>query len=448
VSRRLARLSLALALVGGLSACGPSKAPPEAPPGGEPTSIAYNPDRQSEVQPLRKGGPDDALTATIRTTLAEVARARGLPPKGAVAGRRLRRDEVIGLIMTKTERDLPKGVLEAQGDLLRGLGLMPADYRFVDGIYDLIRKNVAGFYDEDQKTMFLLDDLGSGDRETLVHELEHAIQDQHFDLGKLIQYTPGDSDRVTAAHAIAEGDAMSVMFEVMLGDAFLMAPKALRFAMVASVAFAEGGTATPRVLQASLIAPYVDGFTFVQGLRKRGGWQEVDAAFRQPPTSTEQLLHLDKFDAREPAIAVPVPPLPAGDGWTQRDADVLGEQGLRMVLEQWGRVGPAAKAAAGWGGDRYLVAQRADDSGGDVVMVGWHLVFDSPGEAKEAAAFIRRPLKSCAERSEVGPLAFKHRGDAVAVVAGPFRKVDGEARGSAGSCALAGRWLDAILATR
>ena len=62
---------------------------------------------------------------------------------------------------------------------------------------------------------------------------------------------------------------MSAMFEVMLGNAFMMSPQALRFAMVASVAMAEGGVATPRVLQASLIAPYVDGFTFVQALRKR-----------------------------------------------------------------------------------------------------------------------------------------------------------------------------------
>ena len=349
----------------------------------------------------------------------------------------------------KAERDIPKGVLDAQGDLLRALGLMPADYDFVGGIYALLERNVAGFYDEDSDTMFLLDDLGMADRETLVHELEHALQDQHFDLDRLVGYTPGESDRVTATHAIAEGDAMSTMFEVMNGNAFLIDASALRFMMVASVAIAEGGQATPRVLQASLVAPYVDGYRFVQALRKQGGWTAVNEAFRKPPASTEQLLHLDKYAAREPPIVVAKPAPPLGDGWTDKDTDVLGEQGLRMVFEQWGRVAEAAEAAAGWGGDRYRVMERPHPDGGVAVAASWLVVFDDEAEAKEAEALMRgEHAKACTEREIVGPFAYRRRGAAIAMVAGPFQKKDGVARASAGDCKGASAWLDAILASR
>lgn len=392
---------------------------------------------------------DPALEAMIERTLMEVAGTRQLVVKRRVRGQRLGRDEVIERVMAKAERDIPKGVLDAQGDLLRGLGLMPADYDFVGGIYALLQRNVAGFYDEDSDTMFLLDDLGMADRETLVHELEHALQDQHFDLDRLVGYTPGESDRVTATHAIAEGDAMSTMFEVMNGNAFLIDAAALRFMMVASVAIVEGGQETPRVLQASLVAPYVDGYRFVQALRRRGGWTAVNEAFRTPPASTEQLLHLDKYDAREPPIVVGKPASPPGDGWVDKDADVLGEQGLRMVFEQWGRVTVAAEAAAGWGGDRYRVMERPLAQGGVEVAAAWLVVFDDDDEAKQAEELMRGAHdQACTAREVVGPFAYRRRGAAIAIVAGPFEKVDGVARASAGDCKGASAWLDSVLASR
>lgn len=447
---RLGRASAFTVFTLALFGCGESSTTARPPAAG--TAPSPSPAAEAEAMPEgadEEAPTDPALAKMIRRTLMEVAGERELVVKREVAGRRLNRAEVLERIMAKTKRDLPEGLLEAQGDLLRAFGLLPADYRFVDGIYELIQRNVAGFYDEDLDTMFLLDDLGAADRETLVHELQHALQDQHFDLGKLIDYTPGDSDRVTATHALAEGDAMSTMFDVTLGDAFMMDPGALRFAMVASVAMMEGGQATPRVLQASLIAPYVDGFRFVQTLRQRGGWHAVNEAFRKPPTSTEQLLHLDKFDAREAPVKVPKPPLPPGSGWKESDSDVLGEQGLRMILEQWGRVDDAQKAAAGWGGDRYMVAKRDRDDGEVAVAVAWLLAFDDEAEADQAARFLKQqhPVV-CAENDDRGPFAWKRRGSRLAVVAGPFLKKDGAAQKSLGDCTTATAWVDATLATQ
>jgi len=382
---------------------------------------------------------DPQLRQAIDDAMAQLSQVRGLAVKREVNGRRLDRDAVIELIMAKAQRELPEGVLEAQGTLLRGLGLIPTDYDFVGGIYALLRNNVAGFYEQHGETMYLLDDLpAAGDRETLVHELEHALQDQHFDLKAMLKYRAGDTDRVTAAHALCEGDATSVMFEVSTGSAFAVSERMLRMAMIASVAFVEGGAETPRILQKALVAPYLDGFRFVQALRRRGGWHAVDEAFRSLPQSTEQLLHLDKFDAREPALVLPEPPSP-GAGWTKQDVDVLGEQGVRMVFEQWATNEVAADGAAGWGGDRYLVVHH-----GDLRAVAWHIRFDDQSEATQAAALIGAKHPTCTERSDLGPLAWVRKGDSIAVTAGPFHR---ELR-SASDCAAATTWVDAILASR
>src|SRR6185437_16309232 len=104
-----------------------------------------------------------------------------------------------------------------------------------------------------------------------------------------------------AAHAVIEGDATSASLDVVAGSAFDVSETALRTLL--ELSGGASGVASPHVLQASLSAPYADGFAFVQRERRRGGWAAVDAALLSPPVSTEQLLHADKYAQREPPIA-------------------------------------------------------------------------------------------------------------------------------------------------
>ncbi len=433
------------ALIGLAVGCG-EPAPlrnPAGLPNADPSASAAG--SAEEPAPAPADGAD--LSLEIEPMLARVAKARALAPKHPVQGERLDRKRVIELIMAKTEKELPQGVLEAQGEMLRALGLIQPEYDFAGGIYELIQQNLAGYYDQHVDKMFILDDLPQAAvDETLAHELVHALQDQHFDLTALLTYRPGDSDRVTAGHALAEGDAMSAMFELTHGDARKVSVTKLRVAMVASVAFSPSGASTPRVLQASLIAPYVDGFRFVQELRERGGWAAVDAAYAQLPISTEQLLHLDKYLANEQPVALVAPKLPAG--FEQQDHDVLGEQGLRMVLEQWASNDEAALGAAGWGGDRFAIGKR-EVSGGADWTTAWHLVFDTPEDAHEAGALLKKwHQASCVERTDLGPLAWRQDGPKLAIVAGPFRKTSAGKLSSQGSCKGAATWLAEVLAQR
>ena len=77
------------------------------------------------------------------------------------------------------------------------------------------------------------------------------------------------------------------------------------------------------MLTESLSAPYTDGFAFVQERRHLGGWAAVDAAFRDLPVSTEQILHPEKYDAHELPIPVAVPPMALAGAPTDVKATVM-----------------------------------------------------------------------------------------------------------------------------
>src|SRR6185503_15365875 len=128
------------------------------------------------------------------------------------------------------------------------------------------------------------------------------------------------------------------------------------------------------------------------------------------PDTTEQLLHLEKYAAREPAIAVAVPATGAlGSGFRAVLDDVMGEQSLRIAVEAWTGRAVAVPAAAGWGSDRYVMARR--DAGAQ------HEV------AHEMAAVLEKRFgKACRERERLGPLTWARKARALAISAGPFER--------------------------
>ncbi len=388
--------------------------------------------------------------------LARVSKMRGIPPKHEVTSRVLDRAGVLDHIRAHVEKEVPRDAVENEGELLAALELVPPDYDFVEGTYKLIQGRIAGFYEPTDATMYLVDDLTQDEAtETLAHELDHALQDQAFEIGGLLRYAPGESDKSSAAHSILEGDATSAMLDVTLGSAFKVSPELLTKLIASANAASDVATSTPHILQTSLAAPYTDGFAFVQRVRAEGGWPAVDAAIRNLPTTTEQLLHADKYASREPPIDVAAPPITAlGAGYRRVVDDVIGEQGLRLMLEEWvpgsagspvGVPSPRAEAgAAGWGGDRYVIARRGPDAS-PTLAIGWHAVMDTDRDAGELAEILEgRFGKRCKERPTVGPVAWRRRGRDIALVAGPYTR-EGRTPHSAGDCRLAGAWLDEIL---
>lgn len=106
-------------------------------------------------------------------------------------------------------------------------------------------------------------------------------------------------DTASALSGFREGEATVLGIEVAQGFRFDWTPDAFRALHARSAAITPAGSTTPRFLRTLFDATYVDGALFVQRLHRAGGWPRVDAAWKRPPATTEQLLHPDTYDQEE-----------------------------------------------------------------------------------------------------------------------------------------------------
>jgi len=137
----------------------------------------------------------------------------------------------------------------------------------------------------------------------------------------------------------------------------------------------------PAILRVTLVAPYLRGLQFVAAVQGRGGWPAVNNAHRRPPTTSEQILHPEKFFAREPGeeIEIPENKQVLAAGFKRIEEDTLGELELSVYLGQAGPSDTDDEAAAGWGGDRLAVYAR-----GRRTAVIWWTTWDTDTDAKQA----------------------------------------------------------------
>jgi uncharacterized iron-regulated protein len=186
-------------------------------------------------------------------------------------------------------------------------------------------RGVQGYYSLKDKALFIYDDIkGSYERGVLVHEMVHALQDQHFNLKKLHQQSfQGDEELALAA--LIEGDATFTMIELLKKDQ----PKV--------ALMLETPLEKSRNLQNAFL--YAQGARYVKALKEKGGWQAVNGAYRFPPQATATILHPgERFST-----------IDLGPGKS------VGEYGLIALLADHPETKAlAVQAAAGWRGDRTI----------------------------------------------------------------------------------------------
>jgi hypothetical protein len=241
----------------------------------------------------------------------EVARVRGLKLEKPIA------QEIVG-----------------RADLRASLPDNIAYQRWGLDLPDGSDEDITGTYDRATKKLLLAEPV---DEFVLIHEIEHALQDMHFDLSKI---EVGTGDEAVARRALVEGDALVTTFEVLLQRKGIDPPWG-NPQIVAELV---------RAIDVPADDMYKAGFAFVAALRAQKPWSAIDAAFKRPPISTEQVLHPDKYVADEKPVTVEAPAL---DGAKLVDATTWGELGFQQFLRAHGIDAHVAKlAAAGWGGDR------------------------------------------------------------------------------------------------
>jgi hypothetical protein len=364
--------------------------------------------------PLRPLPP--ALERRMGGLLRTAERYRGLRlerrvPWGRISEAELRREVVAGL-----EEDLPPDRLAAVELSLKAFGLIPEGMNLRTYYPALLTSQIAGFYDPHRKALAVVDrpggllgkDLSSqfGAELTrkmedglLVHELTHAIQDQHFKLDRLADPDPL-SDGGVARLALVEGDATLVMFDDLVQQPLEELPEAEKLfgQMLNAAEGADGGglalpgekemATAPAWFRDQLLFSYSRGAAFCLEVRRRGGQRLLDYAFAlDPPRSSEQILHPEKwYGHRDDPMVIAWPDLGRElPGWVKSAEGQLGEEGIGILLRTALAGDEAASAAAGWGGDRFAVYLR-----GGRRLLAWIADWDSDAAAARFQAAAAR----------------------------------------------------------
>jgi hypothetical protein len=373
---------------------------------GAPASLSINVIPVSDA-----GGSDPATLAVMDAIEDQVIELRGLEPQYPVTRTQYTRLELEAHLVSDLEEEMtPEEAHDAVIEMA-AFELLPLDTDLWNLYVALYTEQIAGFYDTDTETFAIIDDDGSFsalDKTVYAHEYVHALQDQSYDLDAL---DPGDAndDASLAVSSLVEGDATLTM---QLYTLEFLDSNELYEALAESMNVdSEVVDSAPAAIVAQMTFPYEAGLAFAQALYQEGGFAAIDRAFADPPQSTEQILHPERYLAGELPQVVSLPPLTdtLGAGWDYVDGNVLGEFGLQLYLEEYLDDQVAATAADGWGGDWYAVHTSLES--GRIVMV-LRVVWDQESEAAEFMGAYRSFRKAHLSASPVGDSCWENE-DAV-----------------------------------
>ena len=309
-------------------------------------------------------------------------------------------DKVKGYLVQSLGEHYTDEELGYEALISKALGMVPDDYAYKDGILNLITSQLGGFYDEKKKFFVAIKLLSLISQEpVMVHELTHALQDQHYNIVDFVDKDKFSADEILARTALIEGDATAVMLDfvamhnrngkkVSQMDSVL----GLMLQTVLGKFFDFNLSSAPTVLVANLIFPYTSGLRFVHNFLKGKDYKEIDKLFQRPPRSTEEILHIEKYLQEEP------------DFITFSDEDVfkkftitpqkvlyrivVGEFNISALLKGLG-IKNNIEVATGWGGDQVLVIEQDNAK-----KILWLTAWDSEEDAKEFFEAYRDVIKN------------------------------------------------------
>ncbi|MDR3637722.1 MAG: hypothetical protein P4L84_28200 [Isosphaeraceae bacterium] len=367
------------------------------------------------------------------------------------------REDLKAVLVKEIDEEMTPGEFHANEIGMKALGLLPPDINLKETLVKVYSEEIAAFYDPKTKTMHLIKEpevqkeptfleklLGKKkgfdkdeNKTVIAHELTHALADQNFDIDAMQKRVKNDDDRELAISSLIEGEATLTMIGSQMEDwngSVISTIPAARldrvFSMMIPFMPLAGGKSlreAPPILSETMIFPYLRGMVFCARLTNDNGWNALDEAYRNPPLSSEQILHPEKYRAKpDPPTAVDLGELKPGGDWKELGRNVVGEMQLTVLLKRHG----GRNAAAGWDGDRYAVFERPGGAAGLV----WFSTWDSEDDAKEFAAgyskFQTTKLGADAKapetsgpdalrrRNEKAAFALERRGKDVAVVEG------------------------------
>ncbi|MDJ0521131.1 MAG: hypothetical protein QNJ90_03555 [Planctomycetota bacterium] len=348
-----------------------------------------------------------ALQKLVDEIRPQVAKLRGLEWKHDVPVRLLSREELREYMQKGMARDVKPEEWARDNRIVRRLGLLKEDEDLRDLAQLMLQEMVAGAYDPKTKRLVLTAGFeGKANIPTLVHELIHALEDQHLDLQKIEKpYREDDPDRQFAIRCLFEGSAEWARrrFETLRPDAAHAHQKQMAQNTAMQKGQARVMRTVPTHMLLSTMLHYRAGPNFVThavGDDYVGGMAKLVA---DPPVSQEQILHPHKWlgtkrDHPRRVIWGGDVAKSLGDGWTKLAEHSVGELDLAVYLDYFlgdrkGRLNTRTmgigkfvdamsnRAARGWDAGRAKYIEHPEHG----MVVVHALAFDSPEDADEAA---------------------------------------------------------------
>ena len=246
---------------------------------------------------------------------------------------------------------------------LKMFGLIPRDFNLAGETVDLLSEQAAAYYDYNKQRLFVIESTPPGYEQemALVHELAHALADQQHHLGKYLRKGDPEDDASSARDAVIEGQANWLTWAYLSkhrGGAAEVSAQVLREVTTAdtarSVEFPVFSKA-PLYIRDSLTFPYNDGMRFQDSLFRTDGRRAFDEGFERPPSSTQQIMHVEAYtQRREPTH----PKLPPSHGYRPLMEGVLGEFDFSALLRQHIGETRGSEAASHWRGAFFRLSEE------------------------------------------------------------------------------------------
>ncbi len=357
-------------------------APPtsqEPPP--QQQTPANPPKDDAANQPEKKISPAEAqaLFQSLDDILRFASKQTGLPIKHEVKHKLTSRDEVQKFIEKRMKDDPDRKRLDESEFVMKKFGLIPHNFDLQKFMVQMLREQVAGYYDTKTKTMNLLDWLPSEvQKPVMAHELTHALQDQYVNLDKWEDagYPEGkklalpdelklDEERV-ARQSVTEGQAMLVLIDynlVPLGGSSATSPDAVRL-MEDQMMDGTGSPifdSAPLYIKRAMMFAYREGTEFERQVLVADGKEGAyKGTLDTPPQDTHEVMEPRSYIAGKhvPLLTVPNYDKALGHGWEQIDFGALGQFDVNVMMELYADADTSAELTPAWRGGYYYAAHK------------------------------------------------------------------------------------------
>ncbi len=329
-----------------------------------------------ESQKPKYEGP---YAAEVTEAVPMIEKAVGLPFKTPPKVETRSKEQVREFVTKQFTDSLAMHDIAGQEAAYKRLGMIPDTLKLQPFLTSLLEEQIVGFYDPHTKVLYVVDgapkDMAAI---TITHELVHALQDQYISLDS-VQKIRDDNDRLSAAQSVFEGQAVYEQISIMLGGSNIAINlpggwDRIREMIQENKSSMPVFAAAPKVIQETLIFPYLSGAEFYRNFKER---KPGTIIYTDMPVSTEQIIHPAAFFVnRDNPTKVGLGTLSNATKVYEND---LGEFETRLFLFQHlNDQNEAVRGATGWDGDRYAVVNTPQGQG-----IVWLSVWDSPVEAGE-----------------------------------------------------------------